>query len=65
MSDDAPLYTLDVARKIVKREACAEVGHEIERHTGLNAQGKKAYNIYSCGECDVTITMTYPPLEGE
>ena len=63
MSDEQ-LYTLDVARKLVRREQCADVGHEIERNRAENASGRNVYDFYTCGECDVTITMTYPPLEG-
>lgn len=64
MSDE-PKYTLDVARKLVQRERCADVGHEILRNVaGRSANGRATYDFYACEGCDVTITLTYPPLEG-
>lgn len=63
MSDE-PKYTLDVARKIVKRELCAQAGHRIERYRANGVNGRAVYDFHSCEGCDVVITFTYPPLEG-
>jgi hypothetical protein len=59
-----PTYPLSIARKIVSRELCAKEDHKIERHLAQNRGGQIVYDSYSCSRCDVTITLTYPPLDG-
>lgn len=60
---DEPKYTMGMARKLVKRELCADAGHEIVRNRAEGANGKAVYDFYTCDGCDVAITFTYPSLE--
>jgi hypothetical protein len=55
---------MDVARKLVKRELCAEAGHDIQQNRARSVSGHLIYDFYTCAGCDATITFTYPPLEG-
>lgn len=64
MPDEPRLYTRAVARKIVKRELCAQAGHQIERHCAENVAGRMAYDFYGCNGCDIQIVFVYPELEG-
>lgn len=65
MPDEPRQYTLDVARKILARQICADEGHRFEqRPISRTADGRRIFHPPCCALCDVDITLTYPPLEG-
>lgn len=62
MTEPEKLYTLDEARKIVKRERCVADGHEVkEVIRSRQADGKIAAQVWMCENgCDVGVQLVYP-----
>lgn len=65
MTQPEPLYTLDQARPLIKREQCETEGHDLQcSFRQLNGAGRVAVEHWACAHgCDVRVHLSYPPVE--
>lgn len=51
-----PLYTLEQARRIIRRGNCEAFGHSLEKHMATWS----GVSRWFCNSCDVVVTFTWP-----